>query len=75
MPIGFWSFGVRERHWFLPAAPLGRTLGRGGRPSGEVILCSISSAGRAHCVFQDKFSSGTSALVRGQVADRKRNGR
>src|SRR5215467_5028496 len=25
----------------LPAAPLGRSLSDGGRPSGEVILCSI----------------------------------
>ena len=39
----------------LPAAALGRSLSDGGRPSGEVILCSIlqvasSSGGQPRCV-------------------------
>jgi hypothetical protein len=41
---------------------------------GEVILCTISSGGQAHRVFQQECSSGASALVRGQLTDRKRTG-
>src|SRR5215468_6037534 len=38
----------------LPAAPLGRSLNDGGRPSGEVILCSILQVASPPRVFGTK---------------------
>src|SRR5262245_64270433 len=57
----------------LPAAPLGRSLSDGGRPSGEVILCSVLQVASPVARLRDECSSGASVCV--WSADRSRRSR
>src|SRR5262249_52591508 len=54
----------------LPAAALGRTLSDVGRPSGEVILCSILQVASPAACLRHECSSGGSMLARGRLTDR-----